>query len=45
MVRWPWDEWTVVEGWKMEMLGISENLKNAVIKKKKKKERLRFCAV
>lgn len=44
MVRWPWDEWTVVEGWKMEMLGISENLKNAVIKKKKK-ERLRFCAV
>ena len=34
--------WMVVEGWNMETLGISENLKNAVIKKK---EPLRFCAV
>ena len=36
--------WTVVEGWNMEMLAISESLKTAVIKKKKKKEPLRFCA-
>ena len=34
--------WMVVEGWNMETLGISENLKNALIKKK---EPLRFCAV
>ena len=33
---------TVVEGWNMEMLAISESLKTAVIKKKKKP--LRFCA-
>ena len=34
--------WMVVEGWNMEMLAISESLKTAVIKKKKKA--LRFCA-
>ena len=28
--------WMVVEGWNMEMLAISESLKTAVIKKKKK---------
>lgn len=37
--------WTVVEGWNMETLGISENLKNAVIKKKKKRATKILCSL